>query len=320
MEPRLFNRRRDGVADDFFGLAERTERDVDAEDVVEQRANLAATDVTAGHQQANQHQQSRAQKARWRSGWRLTAGGDAARTGNAVQPELIHGRLHRRKVDDLMAQRVRVLRSRERLTAAATRRGDAVGRRGGHEKFPTVSLVPRLTAGLSARRLALGPARRGTRRRSRAAAAATFQLGHTQAQHANLLESLLEQALQFGDACVAGVDRVHRSGEIILGDPCRSPVNAYSVSSVSVRLMVDVELSRMCLMVSLLTVPWVVESRSLCVMCGRVVPARGTHDSQSLRFLGLLSLHFFLLQVWRSWCCCSCSGGCVEARSGNSLS
>jgi hypothetical protein len=73
-----------------------------------------------------------------------------------------------------------------------------------------------------------------------------------------------------------------------------------SVSSVSVRLMVDVELLRMSLMASLSTVRWVVGSRFLCVMCGRVAPVRGTHDSQSLRFLDLLSLHFFLLQVWRS--------------------
>jgi hypothetical protein len=80
-----------------------------------------------------------------------------------------------------------------------------------------------LTAGLSTRRLALGPGRSGTRRCARATAAAAFQLGQAQTQHANLLESLLELALQFGDACVAGVDRVHRSGEIILGDPCRSP-------------------------------------------------------------------------------------------------
>jgi hypothetical protein len=85
-----------------------------------------------------------------------------------------------------------------------------------------------------------------------------------------------------------------------------------SASSPSARVMVDAVSLCMGLLASSLIVRWLVESRSLCVMRGRVARVRGTHESQSLRFFSLLNLHFFLLWVCHSWCCLFFFGSSVE--------
>jgi hypothetical protein len=157
-----------------------------------------------------------------------------------MKPKLGHRRLHRRNVDDLVSQRVGVPASAQGLAATTTRLGDALCRRRGREKFAAVALVARLTTRLSTRWLSLRRSGRSGRWCPLVATASALKLSDALTQHANLLEGPVEQAFQFGDARVARVDRLHASGEIMLGDPCRPPpVNAYISKDVKVQVAFD---------------------------------------------------------------------------------
>ena len=129
-----------------------------------------------------------------------------------MKPELVDVWVDGRQVDHLMAQRILIRCLRQLLaTPAATRRHALSDARWG-QQLAAMALVSSLPAWLAATGLCLR--RAVCRRVGRLAAAATLsqptlEFCNTCSQDAYLLECDRQHSLEFGDACVTRVDRVH---------------------------------------------------------------------------------------------------------------
>src|SRR5258706_2501838 len=110
----LFHGRRDRLADSFFRLAERTERDPDAHHVVEQLDDQAPAHSVWTREQSDQRQEPRREHPAGNTGWKFRSGNVATvRALACVQTVLGNVRLDLRKLGDLMAQRIRLRDGRQ---------------------------------------------------------------------------------------------------------------------------------------------------------------------------------------------------------------
>ena len=160
------DRRRDRVAHDLLGLAERTQRHPDPQQMVQEPLRLAPADVAVGDHEPDQREHAGAEEAGRGPGRRRAARGDATRALDVVAIELRHRRFDLRQVDDLPDQRLAVARLGQRRVAAPTCRGEAVLPGGDlvqRQQLAPMSLVARLASATLAARRWRGPL--GTRAR-----------------------------------------------------------------------------------------------------------------------------------------------------------